>query len=103
MSASLTQLANLLESLTADEFRKAHETFHLEEERRGRAAALAFRGGDLVWFLSRAGVRVQGVVERVNLRTVAVRARDGVPWRVAPQFLQLETPAGALESEPTGA
>ena len=54
----------------------------------------AFTIGDRVSFQDADGRTIQGVVRRLNKKTVSVIAADGHRWNVSPGFLQLEKTAG---------
>jgi hypothetical protein len=53
-----------------------------------------FSCGDLVSFLAPDGLVIQGVVLRLNKKTVSVDSSDGHRWNVAPGLLRLEKAAG---------
>lgn len=53
-----------------------------------------FSIGDLVSFRASDGREVQGVVLRLNKKTVSIDSGDGHRWNVAPGFLRLEKAAG---------
>lgn len=93
MPSSIDQLRVLLAELSEHEFHDALHLVNEEAERRRRVAALAFRVGDRVWFVTRYGDRVSGVIVRINARTLSLREDDGTRWRVSPEYARPE-PAG---------
>jgi len=48
------------------------------------------RVGLAVQFEGRRGRLIEGVIEKMNNRSVSVRASDGVRWRVAPTLLKVK-------------
>ena len=57
--------------------------------------------GERVRFLGRGGVYVPGVVEKLNPKSVGVRADTGAYWKVSPSLIQVEeTPASAMDPSP---
>ncbi len=54
----------------------------------------AFTIGDQVSFQNTDGRTIQGVVRRLNKKTVSIDTADGHRWNVSPGFLRLEKTAG---------
>lgn len=58
-------------------------------DRLSQGEVLQFNPGDKVEFDSRRnGQKVTGVVNRINTKSVGVRATDGVNWKVSPSLLR---------------
>lgn len=71
--------------------RKAWDALRVRFDRLTLAAAQGFRAGDKVWFDSKSTSathrgRQEGVVERVNAKSVTVRVGP-FKWKVAPSLL----------------
>ena len=53
-----------------------------------RARDLArFHPGDRVWFRTEDGLRITGVVVRINQKTISIHTDDHHDWRVSPHVL----------------
>ena len=50
--------------------------------------SLAFNVGDTVNFDSRDGTRIQGIITKVNQKTIKVTSSTGVKWKVSPNLLR---------------
>ena len=70
------------------------ERLKLISQARSTSQMAAFGNGDLVSFRSPAGHDIQGVVLRLNKKTVSVDTGDGQRWNVAPGLLRLIKAAG---------
>ncbi len=55
----------------------------------------SFSAGDRVGFQARDGLRYEGIVQRLNRKTVSVISDDGHRWNVSPALLQLVKRAGS--------
>ena len=59
-----------------------------------RDTARMFRKGDIVWFTTRDGRNVDGIVTKVNTKSVSLKAAGtGTIWRVTPSLLKLKDAA----------
>jgi len=58
----------------------------LQAEAAAKAAA-KFYVGCPVWFTDKRGRRHDGVVQRINVKTLSIVTTTGQRWRVAPQFV----------------
>jgi hypothetical protein len=65
-----------------------HERLKLMAQVRSTILMSQFSIGDEVWFDSRDGRRITGVVSKLNKRNTQVLAGDGHIWTVYPGFLQ---------------
>lgn len=54
-----------------------------------RQAMNQFRPGDLVQFRSKTGEIVNGVVTRINQKSITLHTKEGVRWNVSPQLLKI--------------
>lgn len=54
-----------------------------------RQAMNQFRPGDLVQFRSKTGEIVNGVVTRINQKSITLHTKEGVRWNVSPQLLKM--------------
>jgi hypothetical protein len=70
------------------------ERLKLISQARSTSLMAAFGIGDLVSFHSSDGRVIQGVVLRLNKKTVSVDTGDGHRWNVAPGLLRLVKAAG---------
>lgn len=80
-----------IHNMNSDELNQVVEAIKMQRTFLARSTARALSIGDRVEFQGRRG-RVQGVVEKVNRKTVLVRASDGVRWKVTASLLET-TPA----------
>lgn len=85
--SKVEQILSALAAMKPDELRRVNS----EAVRLIRAAtaqgAQEFRIGERVWFTPSGRGRIDGVVERVNLRSVSVKPSIGPHWRVSPTLL----------------
>jgi len=59
-----------------------------------RDTARMFRKGDIVWFTTRDGRNVDGIVTKVNTKSISLKAAGtGTIWRVTPSLLKLKDAA----------
>ena len=70
------------------------ERLKLISQARSTSQMAAFGIGDLVSFRSPDGHTIEGVVQRLNKKTVSVDTNDGHRWNVAPGLLRLIKEAG---------
>ncbi len=70
------------------------ERLKLISQARSTSQMAAFGIGDLVSFRSLDGHNIEGVVQRLNKKTVSVKTSDGHRWNVAPDLLRLIKEAG---------
>jgi hypothetical protein len=79
-----------LDSLSEQELRDLHleisRRLQMHAFVRTKSKLMAFRIGDRVAFESDHGT-VEGMVTRVNQKTVTIQSADGIAWRVSPGFL----------------
>jgi len=70
------------------------ERLKLISQAKSTSLMAAFNIGDQVSFRASAGQEIQGVVLRLNKKTVSIDTGDGHRWNVAPGLLRLEKAAG---------
>lgn len=70
------------------------ERLKLISQAKSTSLMAAFSIGDLVSFQAPDGQEIQGVVLRLNKKTVSIDSDDGHRWNVAPGLLRLEKAAG---------
>jgi len=90
--SELHQLINKIES--QEECHKVWKIVKTKFDQLASLQALNFYKGQRVEFNDNkgAGTVIQGTVEKVNRKTIAVRSDLGQRWRVAPSLLRPETP-----------
>lgn len=71
------------------------ERLKLISQARSTSQMAAFGIGDLVSFRSPNGHIIEGIVQRLNKKTVSVDTGDGHRWNVAPSLLRLIKVGGA--------
>lgn len=87
--ADEVKLASILARMnTLDELRVANTMLKTRWNEVQHAGVKAFVKGDQVSFVSRSGITVHGVVDRINRKTVGVQGENSWDhWRVPPSML----------------
>ena len=70
------------------------ERLKLISQARSTILMADFSISDLVSFQTSDGIEIQGVVLRLNKKTISIDTGDGQRWNVAPGLLRLEKSAG---------
>jgi hypothetical protein len=70
------------------------ERLKLISQARSTSLMVRFTGGDRVGFQAPDGRRLEGIVLRLNKKTVSIATDDGHQWNVAPGLLHLIQSAG---------
>ena len=73
------------------------ERLKLISQARATTLMTSFTKGDRVSFQAPDGRLLEGVVLRLNKKTISVAADDGHQWNVAPALLHLIQSAGAVQ------
>ncbi|MBN2382225.1 hypothetical protein JXQ70_05025 [bacterium] len=71
------------------------ERLKLISQARSTSQMARFTKGDRVSFLLRDGRVIEGIVLRLNKKTVSVATDDGFQWNVAPAMLRLVSSVGS--------
>jgi len=87
MSAKEISLA-ILKIKSLDELKEINEAIGYQWKAIQKTQARAFRVGDKVTFVAKQGTVYNGVVEKVNQKTVAVKTGPYQTWRVSPSVLK---------------
>jgi uncharacterized protein YkvS len=87
-----------IRNMNSDELNQVVEAIKLQRNWLARTTARALGVGDVVEFTGRAGRTVQGVVSKINQKTVIVREAPrgnllGTNWKVTASMLKLVQPA----------
>lgn len=69
---------------TTDDIRKISAALREAHGRVIAGASLGFSKGDKVTFAGKFGRPVEGTVTKVNMKSLSVKATDGVNWKVGP-------------------
>lgn len=70
------------------------ERLKLIEQARATDLMVSFTKGDRVSFRTKGGRMLEGIVLRLNKKTISVSANDGHQWNIDPGFLRLVRSAG---------
>lgn len=73
--------------MTAQQITEAYAILGDRRSQSNRQLMNAFNFGDRVTFNGR-GRRIEGRVQKSNIKTVSVLSNEGVTWRVPPSMLQ---------------
>ena len=73
------------------------ERLKLISQARATSLMISFTRGDRVSFQTADGRMFEGIVMRLNKKTVSVATDDGHQWNVAPGLLRLITSAGDVQ------
>ena len=78
-------------SMTVDDLRELNDYVVTTIRQMERDTARMFRKGDAVYFTNSVGDRVDGIVTKVNIKSVSLKAcsTDRI-WRVTPSLLKLK-------------
>ena len=71
---------------SVDEIHSLNELLNRRKRQLDQQGVHSFHIGQKVSFTGRGGVKVEGVVEKINIKTVGVNV-DGQSWRAAPNIL----------------
>ncbi len=82
----MTQLSDLLSSLTLGGLRDLNAQVIAEIRARETDVSRAFKFGDRVKFTAKDGRTITGSVAKINLKTIKVRSIDTM-WAVSPSLL----------------
>lgn len=87
-TAVLTALRNPSIPFTSEQLKEASEHLRWRFDHAARVNARAFVPGQKVAFDDRNGFTQIGTVEKINQKTITVRAMSGVKWRVHSSLLR---------------
>jgi hypothetical protein len=88
MNANEIVSAILNNNLNREELNMVIRAVNLKNRNLSAAAKFSFRPNQKVWFFSKSGTRINGVVTQLLQKNIKVLADNGVMWRVSPNLLK---------------
>jgi len=89
---NLPAVLSVLDLLTEDELHQLNEIIvarlRLMQQIRSHGQMMNFHLGQRVHFTSSTGELIRGFIKSHNRKSVTIITDTGIPWRVAPGFLQ---------------
>lgn len=83
-----TLTEQILELKTVEEINQVIAAIRTRQAELQSRAAMAFMVGQKVNFKGKFGGTVQGVVTKLNRKTIEVKAETGTTWKVSPSLLK---------------
>lgn len=74
-------------NFTQNDLSLIRQAYNMAAKRIQVRAANKFYIGDRVWFMSKKGGKVTGIVTKINAKSIHVRTDGGAAWRVSPSLL----------------
>jgi hypothetical protein len=83
-----------LKQCTPEQLRQVNKALKAAWRNTEAKVAISFAVGDEVWFVGRSGDKVEGVITKINQKTIQVKQTNGknpgfpLTWRVSPSLLR---------------
>lgn len=87
MTNIVTKSVELIYQMDMDQLNQVVEAIKLKRTHLAKQTARSIVRGDVVSFTGKRGELVTGVVTKVNPKTVIVKAKSGIQWRVTASLL----------------
>ena len=87
MTNIVTKSVELIYQMDMNELNQVVEAIKLKRTHLAKQTARTFMVGDVVSFTGKRGELVTGVITKVNPKTIIVKSKSGIQWRVTASLL----------------
>jgi hypothetical protein len=87
MTNIVTKSVELIYQMDMNELNQVVEAIKLKRTHLAKQTARMFMVGDVVSFTGKRGELVTGVITKVNPKTMIVKSKSGIQWRVTASLL----------------
>lgn len=87
-TTEMNKLNSLLAKADQSQMRQIGSMFNAQHKAKQQVAKNSFRTGQNVWFTSKIGERIEGVITKVMIKNIQLKTADGGLWRVTPTLLK---------------
>jgi|TARA_R110000744_G_scaffold380090_3_gene499727 hypothetical protein len=87
-TTEMNKLNSLLAKADQSQMRQIGSMFNAQHKAKQQVAKNSFSIGQNVWFTSKIGSRIEGVITKVMVKNIQMKTADGGLWRVTPTLLK---------------